>query len=162
VAVLSLALGIGANSAIFSFADALMLRPLPVARPGEVVSIVDSGPGGFLGGSSNFSYPDYCDFRDKNKSFDSVVAFDIIRAGMRDRAQDVPQLRTMMAVSGNLFQAMEVAPVLGRAFRPDEDQVVGRDAVMVLGHDFWQSQLNSDPGVIGRKVQLSGVEFTII
>ena len=82
--------------------------------------------------------------------------------GFAAGSRDLPQMRGGILVSGNFFQVLGVKPELGRGFRPEEDQVPGRDAVVVLGHDFWANQLAADPAIIGRKVRLDGIEFTVI
>lgn len=159
VAILSLAVGIGVNSALFSLADALVLRPLSVSRPNEVVTVVSKSPSNPMG---NLSYPDYKDLRDQNESFDGLVAFTANNFGFAERPGDLPQMKTGMLVSGNFFRVMGVEPEVGRGFSPEEDQVPGRDAVVILGHDFWQTQLGADRSIIGRTVRLNGVEFTVI
>ena len=129
IAVLSLAIGIGANCAIFSFADALLLRPLPVARPGEVLTVGSTASLEALGASSLVSsYRDYVDIRDRNKSFDGLAAFTYVTAGFATDPRATPKLKMGMLVSANLFPLMGVEPTIGRAFRPEEDQVPGRDA----------------------------------
>jgi predicted permease len=163
VAVLSLAIGIGANSATFSFADALLLRPLPVARPGEVLTVgsrstVDS----FNGSSLDASYREYVDIRDRSRSFDGLAAFDYVTAGFADSPTATSKLTMGMLASGNMLQVMGIEPVLGRSFRPEEDQVPGRDAVVILAYAFWERSLGSDPAVVGRTVRLNGIPFTII
>jgi macrolide transport system ATP-binding/permease protein len=163
VAVLSLAVGIGANCAIFSFADALLLRPLPVARPGEVLTVGSTIAIEALGASGlASSYRDYVDMRDRSRSFNGLVAFSYVTAGFASKLGDVAQLRMGMLASGNLFQVMGLRPALGRAFLPEEDRVPGRDAVVVLGHAFWEQQFGSDPSVVGRRVDLDGRPFTVI
>ena len=159
VAMLSLAIGIGANSAMFSFADALLLRPLPVLRPSEVVTMegVSSGTR-----RSNISYPDYVDYRDGARSFDGLAAFVLTPFAFAPRPEALPQVKYGLLVSGNFFKTMGVEPALGRSFRADEDQVPGRDAVVVLGWDFWKQQFSGDPGAIGKKVRLNGIDFTVI
>src|SRR5215470_9358616 len=109
VAVLSLAIGIGANAAMFSWADALLLRPLPVARPGEVVSV---GTKVTLEGFSNLvnSYPDYRDLRDGNHSFEAMAAMANVDTGFADEPDALPQRKLGMAVSGNFFGVMGVEP----------------------------------------------------
>lgn len=163
IAVLSLAIGIGANCAIFSFADTLLLRPLPVAHPGDIMT-VGSYETIEAFGSSNLvsSYRDYVDIRDRSRSFDGLIAFTYVRAGFTGRAGDVPKLKMGMLASGNLFSVMGVAPALGRAFRPEEDQVPGRDAVVVLGHAMWEQEFASDPTVLGRRVEIDGRPFTVV
>lgn len=161
VAVISLAIGIGANSAIFSLADALMLRPLPVLRPGEVVT---AGTVETIAGFSPIvsSYRDYIDFRDQSKSFDGLAAFTDSTVGFATERGALPKMKLGMVVTGNLFRVMGVEPELGRSFRPEEDQVPGRDAVLVLGHSFWEKDFAADRSVLGRKVLIDGIEFTVI
>jgi len=161
VAVLSLALGIGVNSAIFSFADALLLRPLPVPSPTRVVTISDMAPD-MPTGSFSVSYRDYVDLRDKSRSFDGMVAFTYTLVGMAEQREALPQLRLALTVSGNFFQALGVEPALGRSFSPEEDRVPGRNAVAILSHLAWKERFSADPNIVGRKVQLNDVEFTII
>jgi len=161
VAVVSLALGIGANCAMFSAADALLLRPLPVARPGEVVS-VGSVFGFGNGRGLAASYPDYQDLRDRSQSFDGLVASAAIRVGFALDRNAPPQVKVGSAVSANFFSVLGIEPALGRGFRPDEDIVPGRDAVVMLSHDTWEQQFGSSSGVLGRKIQIGGIEFTVI
>ena len=163
VAVLSLAVGIGANCAIFSFADALLLRPLPVARPGEVLTVGSrSSVEAFNASSLISSYRDYTDIRDRNKSFDGLAAFSYLTAAFANDPTATPKLKMGMMVSSNLIPLMGVEPALGRTFRPDEDQVPGRDAVVVLGRTMWEQEFASDAGVLGRTVRINGVPFTVI
>jgi predicted permease len=159
VAMVSLAIGIGANSAIFSLADALLLRPLPVMRPSEVVTIESKTPKNPF---ASISYPDYVDYRDRSRSFTGIVAYQLTPLGFAEDAGALPHVKWGAVVSGNLFQVMGVQPALGRAFRPDEDQVTGRDAVVILGYDFWKQQFGGDRSVLGRKVRLNGIDFTVI
>ncbi len=159
VSVLSLGVGIGVNSTLFSLADALVFRPLSVSRPGEVVTSLGKTQSDSAGA---ISYPGYLDFRDRSQSFDGLVAFTTSTFGFTSKPDALPQGKTGLLVSGNLFRAMGVEPELGRGFLPEEDQVPGRDAVVVLGHDFWEKQLGADRSIIGRKVRLNGIEFTVI
>jgi predicted permease len=163
IAVLSLAIGIGANCAIFSFADALLLRPLPVARPGEVLTVGSTASIEAFGASSLVSsYRDYVDIRDRTKSFEGLAAFTYVTVGFARDPEDVPKLKMGMLASANLFALMGVEPTIGRAFRADEDQVPGRDAVVVLGRRMWEQEFGSDPAVLGRRVRINGNELTVI
>jgi len=163
VAVLSLAIGIGANCAIFSFADALLLRPLPVPRPGEVFSVgLLSSVEAFGASSLRSSYRDYLDIRERSSSFEGLAAFDYVTAGFAVDATRSPKLKLGMRASGNLMSVMHITPTLGRSFRPEEDQVPDRDAVVVLGNRLWEDEFGSDPGVLGRRVRINGYEFTVI
>ncbi|HXN46787.1 MAG TPA: ABC transporter permease [Bryobacteraceae bacterium] len=162
-AICSLALGIGATSAMFSFADALLLRPLPVGEPDRVVAIsAKSETSSPVGVNTALSYPDYADFRDRNRSFEGVVAASGATLGFSPRAGTLPRVKLGQFVSGNFFRVLGVEPVLGRGFRADEDQVEGRDAVVVLSHDFWVSQFGANPSVLGSRIRLNGTEFTVI
>jgi predicted permease len=163
IAVISLAIGIGANCAIFSFADALLLRPLPVARPGEVLTVGSTTTLEALGASSlRTSYPDYVDIRDRNKSFAGLAAVWEVTAGFATDPKAIPKLKLGMLTSANMFTLMGVEPTMGRTFRPEEDQVPGRDAVVVLGRTLWEQDFGSDPAVLGRRVLINGGEFTVI
>jgi predicted permease len=163
VAVLSLAIGIGANCAIFSFADALLLRPLPVARPGEVLSVGSRSSLEALNASSLVSsYRDYVDIRDRNRSFDGLAAFASLTAGFATDPTATPKLKIGLLISGNLLPLMGVEPTIGRAFRPEEDEVPGRDAVVILGRTTWEQEFGADGGVLGRTVRINGVPFTVI
>jgi ABC-type antimicrobial peptide transport system permease subunit len=161
--VLTLGLGIGANSAMFSMADALLLRPLPVFRPSEVVTVSSSSPSSSAESSGPLSYPDYVDFRDKSKSFEGLAAFSYaMNFGFASRTGELPKLKGGLFVSGNLFRVMGVKPELGRDFIAEEDRVPGRNPVVVLGNEFWRSQFGGDRSVIGRHLLLDGIEFSII
>jgi macrolide transport system ATP-binding/permease protein len=161
VAVCSLAIGIGANSAIFSFADALLLRPLPVMKPSGIVT-VNPAPAGTFGADSSVSYPDYLDFRDRNRSFDGLVAFQYGQFGYAPNPSVVPEMQFGLFVSGNFFRVLGVEPTVGRGFRASEDRVAGRDRVAILSHDFWLARFNGADSAIGSKLRLNGVEFTVV
>lgn len=159
IAVLSLALGIGVNSAVFSLADALLLRPLPIREPGAVVTITTTPPGSPYGG---VSYANYRDFRDRLRSFDGVVAFRFATWGVASSAKDAAQMRMGAFVSDNFFPVLGVEPTLGRVFRPYEGQVPGRDAVVVLAYEFWKTHFAASPSAIGQTIRISGIDFTVV
>jgi predicted permease len=160
VSICSLAIGIGATSAMFSFADALLLRPLPVLEPTRIASVTTASTEAFS--NSAISYPDYRDYRDGNRSFDGLMAASLTSFGFKPDASALPKVTYGMYVSGNFFRVLGVQPALGRGFLESEDQAVGRDAVVVLGHDYWVSQFNSNPSVIGSTIWVNGVPCTII
>jgi predicted permease len=162
VAVLSLALGIGVNSSMFSLADALLLRPLPVPSAGRIVTVSDSAPDLAIGTLGGMSYPDYVDLRDKNESLEVLTAATYTFVGMAEQPDALPQLQLAQTVSGNFFRVLEIEPALGRTFSVDEDRVPGRDAVAVLAYDTWEQHFSADPKIIGRRIRLNDVEFTII
>jgi predicted permease len=155
VAIVSLAVGIGANTSMFSLADAMLLRPLPVARPAEVVRVVSTSPSVAFGG---ISYRDYVDFRDQSKTLSALVASSNIPLGFNPNPNVPAQIRLGLAVTPNFFDALGVQPSLGRGFRADEE----RSPVVVLSDAVWESQFGRDPSVIGRTVTLSKIDFTII
>jgi len=161
VAIGSMAIGIGATAAMFNFADAMLLRPLPIAAPDRVVAINTAKSAPF-GGNTIVSYPDYVDLRDHNRSFEGLVAASYARFGFSPDSRTLPRMKFGLFVSGNFFRVLGVEPALGRGFRSDEDLVEGRDAVVVLGHDFWVSQYNSSRSILGSKIRLNGIEFTVI
>lgn len=163
VAVLSLGVGIGANCAVFSLADALLLRPLPVARPSEVYTVGSATAIEAFGISGlSSSYRDYVDIRDRSRSFQGLAAFSYVGAGFTAKPGAPTALKMGMLSSGNLFRTMGVQPAIGRDFLPDEDKVPGRDAVVILGHGFWEQQFGGDPSVVGRRVDIDGHPFTVI
>jgi macrolide transport system ATP-binding/permease protein len=158
--VITLALGIGMTSAMFSMVDALIFRPYPVPHAGAVVTL-----SGTTHDSSfeDFSYREYLDIRDNTRSYDGVIAYaDMQAVGYSAEAGVTPRIKGGMMVSGNFFRVLGVEPRLGRGFRVEEDQVPGRDAVVVLGPDFWRHEFESDPGVVGNTIRLNGTPFTVI
>jgi len=161
VAICSLAIGIGATSASFSIADVLLLRPLPVLEPSRVVAVTPSKMGAF-GADSSLSYQDYRDFRDSNRSFDGLVASEFQAFGFSPDAKALPKTTYGTYVSANFFQTLGVQPVLGRGFLDSEDGAAARDAVVVLGHDFWINEFNANPSVIGSSLRLNGLECKIV
>ncbi|MGA3205114.1 MAG: ABC transporter permease [Bryobacteraceae bacterium] len=158
-AIVSIALGIGANSAIFSLADGLLLRPLPVADASRVMTLRSRSPSGTFG---EMSYPDFADIRDKSQSFDGLVAYQVAPCGIAADSRAQSQLRFGYQVSGNFFHVLGVEPQLGRGFKPDEDKAPGRDAVIILGYDYWKGDFAGDPSVVGRHIRVNGVDFMII
>ncbi len=158
IAVSSLAIGIGINSAIFSLADAMLLRPLPVSHPGDVVNVHSAT----LNGPAGVSYRDYLDLRDHSRSFAGLVAYTETTLAMSPRPDTLPQMKYGLRVTGNFFSVLGVEPELGRSFLPQEDQVPGSDAVVILSHELWQHDLAADPAIIGRKVRLNGIDFTVV
>lgn len=158
--VFTLAVGIGMTSTPFSLLDALIFRPYPVPHPGGVVSLVSTSRDNSF---DSFSYREYLDIRSNTKTYDGVIAHTGTSAvGFSAGPSATPQVKGGMMVSGNFFSVLGVEPQLGRGFREDEDEVPGRDAVTVLGPDFWKHELGSDPSVIGRKIRLNATEFTVI
>src|SRR5580700_9579532 len=158
--VITLALGIGMTSGTFSMVDALIFRPYPVPHPSNVVTLVSTTHDSSF---EDFSYREYLDIRGETKSYDGVIAHaDMEAVGFSAEPGATPRVRGGTMVSGNFFHVLGVEPRLGRGFREDEDQVPGRDAVVVLGPDFWKHEFAGDPAVLGRHIRLNGTEFTVI
>ena len=158
-AIVSIGLGIGANATIFSLADGLLFRPLPVRDASRVVTLKSRTPSGTYG---NFSYADYADLRDKSRSFDGIVAYQLAPFGFATDAKTQPQLKAGFLVSGNFFPVLGTEPQIGRGFRIEEDRVPGRDAVVVLGHDFWKNEFVADSSILGKSIRINGLDFTVI
>ena len=159
VAVLTLALGIGANATIFSLADALLFRPFPVAQPGTLVYFLRQNvdkPENY----SSFSHPDYQDFREQGKTLSSLAAYSSVSVSTSLNGE-ATRLDGEI-VSGNYFSVLGVKPALGRTFLQEEDQAEGLHAVIVLSADFWHHRFNSDPGIIGKTLTVNGHSFAVI
>ena len=158
--VVTLALGIGMTVTPFSMIDALIFRPFPVPSPEEVVTLVGTSRDGAY---EPFSYREYRDIHDHTKSYAGVIANSPLRSvGFAAEPGTTPKVQGGMLVSGNYFSVLGVVPQVGRGFRADEDEVPGRDAVVVLGPDFWRRELASDPSIVGRRIRLNGSEFTVV
>src|SRR5580698_6116627 len=165
VAIVSLALGIGANSAMFSLADALLLRPLPVPHGSDLIVVQSQLRGEAIAGFAQYSglsYPDFKDLRERNKSYAGLTASQYSQFGFATEKGALPQMKFGELVSGDYFGVLEVPLALGRAFRPDEDKAAGRDAVVILGHELWRTDFAADPGVVGRTIFLNSIPFTVI
>ena len=154
VAVITLALGIGANTAIFSVVNATLLRTAPVSDPNHLV-FVFNGPSG-----SVFSYPDYAALRDQNNVFDGLIAWGGITASLNSDSQT--DLVTGAIVSGNFFDVLGVRARLGRVITTSDDQTPGAHPVAVISQGLWQTRFGGDPNIIGRQLVLNGNNFTVI
>ena len=158
VALLTLALGIAINTAVFSVFDSVLLRPLPLSNPDRLVSVWES--------SSQFGTPhnelapaNFVDIRQQNQVFEAMGAF-----GSRSfnlTGQGEPERLEGLMLSGNVLAMLGVTPALGRTFSPEEDHE-GNERVVVLSHRLWQRRFNSDPGIVGRSIALDGVSFTVV
>ena len=163
VALLSLAIGVGANCAAFSWADALLLRPLPVPRPSELIAIGSATTlDGALASLLNASYTDYAAIRDRARSFSGLLAFSTFSGGLAATPDGAPVVKIGEMTTANFFDVAGVRPALGRGFHPSENEVPERDAVIVLSDRLWRTQFAADPSILGREVYLLGVPFTVI
>ena len=156
IALITLALGIGANTAIFSVVNAVLLRPLPYDDPERIVWLWDTQP---QLATTPTSLPDFLGWKEQNRSFERLAAFQggnmFVDAG--DGSTDTP----VGLVTPELFSVFHVSPILGRTFT-NEETLPGRFRVAVLSHSMWQSRFGSDPNVSGRTIQLNGATYTII
>ncbi|HJX28926.1 MAG TPA: ABC transporter permease, partial [Thermoanaerobaculia bacterium] len=158
VAVLSLALGIGANTAIFSLVDALLWRTLPVEKPQELMGLYtrDEKNPGF----APLSHLNWKDYRDTSQSFTGVLGYDWVQLSLQVGKE--PIQGTGQLVSGNYFDVLGIKAARGRTFLPEEDGQPGAHPVTVLSHQFWTEQLESDPNVVGRVLRINGSGYTVI
>jgi predicted permease len=159
VVVVTLALGIGANSAMFSFSDAILLRPLPVTHSSEVLRVSDSTGDDALAG---VSYPDYLDLRETSRSFPGLIADRLTTLAVATTPTEPPRIRQAMLVSDNFFRTLDIEPSLGRTFALGEGRVPDRDPLAILGYDFWTAEYLANRSAIGQTIRLNGIEFTII
>ena len=159
VVVLSLALGMGANTAIFSIVNANLLRPMPVEQPDRLLALYLTSPkwGRDVG---NFSYPELLDFRKADTGLSDLMGFTGIPLSVT--GGEKPELIWGEVVTGNYFSGMGVRPTLGRVFRPDEDQAPGEKPVCVLSYNFWRQRFQSDPDIAGKTIQINRRTFTIV
>jgi predicted permease len=158
--VTTLALGIGMTAAPFSMVDVLIFRPYPVPHPRDVVTLVSTSHDNSF---EFFSYREYLDIRAKTTSYDGVIANAVTQGvGFTADPGATPRVKGGMMVSGNYFRVLGVEPQVGRGFREDEDAVPGRDAVVILGTDFWKHEFAGDPAVVGKTIRLNGTDFTVI
>jgi putative ABC transport system permease protein len=157
-AVLTLALGIGANTALFSLADAALLRPLPYPTADRLMMLWETQPGAGKA-HERASAANFLDWREKTPAFDAMAAWD--DHGMALTGEGEPEELSTVRVSPNLFSLLGVSPALGRAFAPEEE-TRGRDRVVVLSHDFWAGRFGGDSAVIGRTLTLDGQPYQIV
>jgi predicted permease len=157
VAAATLAIGIGANTAIFSIIDTILLRPLPYAHPEQLVRLneTESAPGKYP-----FAGPDFVDWRAQNKTFQDMTMF-TWPSDMNLNAGGQPEHVLALPTQANFFSLLGVQPKLGRTWTEGEDQP-GNDAVVILGYGLWNSRFAGDPRVLGRTVELNSTKYTVI
>jgi putative ABC transport system permease protein len=159
VAVLALSLGIGANSAIFSVVNALLLQPLAYGESDRLVKI--NHWEAIKNSESAVSPPGFADYRNQSQSFDSLSATYLGQTALNYSENDEPERLTGGRVSANFFTTLRVEPLLGRVFLAEEDQP-GRNRVVVLSHGLWQRRFGGDLNVVGKDITLSGQSYTVI
>src|SRR5712692_4760461 len=153
-ATLTLALGIGANTTTFSAINKLILRPLPVENPQELVSVNTNkfGP--------SHSYPNYKDFRDRNRSLSGLIGYRVAPVGMSQNGNNAHVWG--YEVTGNYFEVLGVRAILGRALTPADDQKAGAHPVVVLSYLSWQRRFAGDAAIIGKMVKINGLDYTVL
>src|SRR5262249_34041033 len=156
IAVLTLSLGIGANTAIFTLLDKVLIRPLPVERPDQLVAFVEDAGGA----PAIFSYPQYAELRDRNEGLSGLVAYWQCPFSLNDGNQSERVIGQI--VSGNYFAVLGVRPALGRFFLPEENRTPGTHPVVVISHGLWRRRFGADPAVIGKTVGLNAYRYTIV
>jgi macrolide transport system ATP-binding/permease protein len=159
IAVLTLGLGIGTNTAIFSMVNSFLLRPLPVKNPEQITVVAMQLKKGEL--QTGFSYPEFEDLQKQSSSvFSDVIAMSLNAGGLTLNGKAEPIV--VYDVSGNFFGALGVRPLLGRFILPEEGSVIAVNPVIVLGYSFWQTRFGGDPGIVGKTVLYNGRPVTVI
>src|SRR5271155_5342238 len=159
IVILTLALGIGANTAIFGIVNGILLRPLPVKSPEQIMVLAGQAQGDTLG-IFTLSYPQLVDLRKQADAFSDVFAMQTNFGGL-SCAGKANQF-VYGYVTGNYFSSLGVQPALGRLFLPTEGEAGRKDPYIVLGYDYWQKQFGGDARVIGKQALIDGQEATII
>jgi predicted permease len=158
LAILSLGLGIGANTAIFGVVDRLLVRTLPVGAPEQLVNLSGSDEQGR--NDTSFSYPIYEEYRDQNDVFAGLLAYSETALNLSEGGQ--AERLTGVLVSSNYFDVLGVTPALGRTFLPEEDRTPGTHPVAVVSYGLWQRRFGADPKLVGRTITLNTSSFTVI
>ena len=159
VAALTLALGIGVNSAIFSIVNAALFKPLPVAAPDELVAVYNTKQDAFLS-HQPLAYPDYEDFRDRSQVFEGLIGYSFIPLVLDMGDEDVPIMGEI--VTENYFATLGIEAMRGRIFQYEEDRSPGTNPLAVLSHATWQRRFGADTQIVGRQIHINGNSFTII
>ena len=159
VVVVSLALGIGANTTIFTLINAAFLNPLPVKNPSELVAVFtvdENNPG-----QNPVSFLNYEDYRDGNEVLTALAAYTFpnpVALSMGDE----PEQTFVELATGNYFDVLGIRPAMGRFFLPEEDESPGSHPVVVMSHAFWTRRFGSDPSILGKTLKLNGITFTVV
>jgi putative ABC transport system permease protein len=159
IALVALALGIGANTAIFSLVNAVVLRPLPFSEPDRLVWVWGNLRN--IGGTASISPPDFLDYRSQNKTFEQFAASGTLPGAVNLSGSGEPERLTASIVSGNYFDAFGVQPALGRGFTLDNEKA-GQDQVTVLSHAFWQKRFAGDKDIVGKTIFLDSKSYQVL
>ena len=162
VAALTLALGIGANTAIFTLVNAVFLQPLPVAEPARLMSVFGTDEKNRSAQTDyiSMSWPNFKDYRDQNDVFTGMIAFQNIVLNFSGGGE--PELIGGMIVTGNYFDLLGVKAAIGRTFLPEEDSTPGTHPVVVLSYSAWHRRFGGDPAIVGRAIKLNGLDYTVV
>jgi hypothetical protein len=158
-AVLTIAVGLTAVVVILAILNAFMLRPMPVDRPEELVS-VSTAPDRHVATPHGVSFPDLQDYRQEHTAFVDLAGYNVEVAGLT--VDNTTDRITMYSVTDNYFTLLGVRPAIGRLIQPNEGRARGDAPVMVLTHEYWQARFGGDPSIVGRAVRLNGKPFTVI
>jgi putative ABC transport system permease protein len=156
IIVVVLALGIGANTSIFSVVNAALLRPLPYSDPDKLVRLSEDSPNV---PQMSISYPNFLDWREQNKVFSGIAAMQFRSLNLTGK--DEPERLAGRAVSAELFDVLDVKPALGRSFSPEEDRP-GANPVCIISYGLWQRRFGSDSAIVGKQVTLSDASYTVV
>jgi putative ABC transport system permease protein len=159
IALVALALGIGANTAIFSLVNAVVIRPLPFADPDRLVWVYGNIRNG--GNRASVSPPDFLDYRNQNKTFEQFAASGTLPLSLNLTGTGDPERLIVSGITGNYFDAFGVVPALGRGFTL-ENEKPGQDQVTVLSHSFWQKRFAGDPGIVNKTINLDGKAYEVL
>jgi len=167
VIVLTLALGIGANTTIFSFLDRVIMRPLPVKKPGELVKLecqyqYQHGSHTGVGKDNKFTYPMYVNYRDQSEVFSGLIAYTPGKMSSGVRVGDSLERVALLPVSSNYFSVLGIQPVIGRFFLPEEEREYGAHSVAVISHGLWHRLFDGDPAVLDKTISVSNNIFTVV
>jgi predicted permease len=167
VIILTLALGIGANTTIFSFLDRVILRPLAVKKPGELVKLecqyhYQHGNHSGVGKDNKFTYPLYVSYRDQSEVFSGLIAYTSGKLSSGVRVGDSLERVALLPVSSNYFSVLGIKPVIGRFFLPEEERGHGAQSVAVISHGLWRRLFNGDPAALGKTISISNNIFTVV
>lgn len=160
IAIVTLALGIGANTAIFSVVNAIILRPLPFREPERLVAVFDNFQKQNLN-RINVSVPEFYDYQKETKSFEKLAAYASFNANLSATDNRAPERLQALAVTHELFDLLGVAPYKGRGFTPEED-MEGHDNTVILSYGLWQRRFGADPNVVGRTVNINAQDLTVV
>jgi predicted permease len=160
IAITTLALGIGANTAIFTLVNAVFLQPLPVSEPARLMSVFGMDEKNPQIDFSTISWPNFKDYRDQNDVFTGMIAFQYV--SLNFSGGDEPQWLYGMIVTGNYFDLLGVKAAIGRTFVPEEDRTPGTHPVVVLSYSAWRRRFGGDPAIVGRAIKLNGLDYAVV